>query len=250
MQISKHNISNNGILRSLETLISRARSLVFCLLCLALLYSQKIFAQQEELQYRLELGAGLGLGKNFTDVKVNIGLAGALIARFPLNPRMAVKTQFTYDTMKGNTSGLKEFYPADVNAAGTNRLDYSVSSGIYDLSALYELHFLPYGYLRDYRGHFRLIPYVQLGFGLTYGAAGKAFTANIPLGVGLKYKIAQRLNLGLDWLVHFSLSDKLDGLEAPLGIKSEMFRNKDHYSALTLTLTYDLNPKCPTCNKD
>lgn len=250
MQISKHNISNNGILRSLETLISRARSLVFCLLCLALLYSQKIFAQQEELQYRLELGAGLGLGKNFTDVKDNIGLAGALIARFPLNPRMAVKTQFTYDTMKGNTSGLKEFYPADVNAAGTNRLDYSVSSGIYDLSALYELHFLPYGYLRDYRGHFRLIPYVQLGFGLTYGAAGKAFTANIPLGVGLKYKIAQRLNLGLDWLVHFSLSDKLDGLEAPLGIKSEMFRNKDHYSALTLTLTYDLNPKCPTCNKD
>lgn len=250
MQISKHDISNNGILRSLETLISRARSLVFCLLCLALLYSQKIFAQQEELQYRLELGAGLGLGKNFTDVKGNIGLAGALIARFPLNPRMAVKTQFTYDTMKGNTSGLKEFYPADVNAAGTNRLDYSVSSGIYDLSALYELHFLPYGYLRDYRGHFRLIPYVQLGFGLTYGAAGKAFTANIPLGVGLKYKIAQRLNLGLDWLVHFSLSDKLDGLEAPLGIKSEMFRNKDHYSALTLTLTYDLNPKCPTCNKD
>lgn len=250
MQISKHDISNNGILRSLETLISRARSLVFCLLCLALLYSQKIFAQQEELQYRLELGAGLGLGKNFTDVKDNIGLAGALIARFPLNPRMAVKTQFTYDTMKGNTSGLKEFYPADVNAAGTNRLDYSVSSGIYDLSALYELHFLPYGYLRDYRGHFRLIPYVQLGFGLTYGAAGKAFTANIPLGVGLKYKIAQRLNLGLDWLVHFSLSDKLDGLEAPLGIKSEMFRNKDHYSALTLTLTYDLNPKCPTCNKD
>ena len=250
MAYSKHDIENNSILRSLETLISRARSLVFCLLCLFFLYSPKTFAQQEELQYRLELGAGLGLGKNFTDVKDNLGLAGALIARFPLNPRMAVKTQFTYDTMKGNTSGLKEFYPADPNAAGADRLAYSVSSGIYDLSALYELHFLPYGYRRDYRGHFRLIPYVQLGFGLTYGAAGKAFTANIPLGVGLKYKVAQRLNLGLDWLVHFSLSDKLDGLEAPLGIKSEMFRNKDHYSALTLTLTYDLNPKCPTCNKD
>ena len=250
MAYPKHDIENNSILRSLETLISRARSLVFCLLCLSFAYSQKTFAQQEELQYRLELGAGLGLGKNFTDVKDNVGLAAALIARFPLNPRMAVKTQFTYDTMKGNTSGLKEFYPADPNAAGADRLAYSVSSGIYDLSALYELHFLPYGYRRDYRGHFRLIPYVQLGFGLTYGAAGKAFTANIPLGVGLKYKVAQRLNLGLDWLVHFSLSDKLDGLEAPLGIKSEMFRNKDHYSALTLTLTYDLNPKCPTCNKD
>ena len=28
-----------------------------------------------------------------------------------------------------------------------------------------------------------------------------------------------------------------------------MFRNKDHYVTLLLTLTYDLNPRCPTCNK-
>ena len=89
-----------------------------------------------------------------------------------------------------------------------------------------------------------------MGFGLTDGKAGKAFTANIPLGVGVKYKVAERLNLGLDWLVHFTLSDKLDGLEAPLGINSSGFRNKDHYSALSLTLTYDLNPRCPTCNRD
>ena len=72
----------------------------------------------------------------------------------------------------------------------------------------------------------------------------------MPLGAGLKYKIGERLNLGLSWTVHFSLSDKLDGLEAPLGIPSEGFRNKDHYSALKLTLTYDLNPRCPTCNRD
>ena len=70
------------------------------------------------------------------------------------------------------------------------------------------------------------------------------------MGLGVKYKVAPGLNLGLDYLVHFSLSDKLDGLSAPLGIKSELFRNKDVYSALTLTLTYDLNPRCPTCNKD
>ena len=89
-----------------------------------------------------------------------------------------------------------------------------------------------------------------MGFGITYGLAGKSFTANIPVGLGIKYKVAQRLNLGLDYLVHFSLSDKLDGLDAPLGISSSGFRNKDHYSALTLTLTYDLNPRCPTCNKD
>lgn len=238
--------------RSPRALQKGARGvLLFALTLGALLFApHQTFAQQEELQYRLELGAGIGLSRNFTDVKDAMGIAGALVARFPLNPRMAVKTQFTYHTMKGKTASIKEFYPANTGAAGAERLQYSVNSGIYDLSALYELHFLPYGYQRDYRKHVRFVPYLQMGFGLTYGAAGKAFTANIPIGAGVKYKVAPRLNLGLDWMVHFSLSDKLDGLDAPLGIKSEMFRNKDHYSALTLTLTYDLNPKCPTCNRD
>lgn len=207
-------------------------------------------AQQDETVYRLELGGGIGMGVQFTDVNSKAGLAGTAVARFPLNPRMAIKGQFTYNSIKGSTSNSGPFLPSDPNASGQERLNYSVSDGICDLSALYELHFLPYGYIRDYKGYSRLTPYIQMGFGLTYGLAGKSFTANIPLGVGLKYKIGPRLNLGLDWLVHFSLSDKLDGLNAPLGIQSTGFRNKDHYSALTLTLTYDLNPRCPTCNRD
>lgn len=223
----------------------------YSLLSLLLLLALPVAAQQQdESVYRLELGAGVGMGANFTDVKSNVGLAGAAVARFPLNPRMAVKAQLTYDRMKGSTSGLKSFYPTNPNQSGPDRLDYRVSNAIYDLSGLYELHFLPYGYVRDYRGYSRIVPFVQMGFGVTYAPAGKAFTANLPLGLGVKYKVGPRLNLILDWAVHFSLSDKLDGLEAPLGIKATGFRAKDHYSTLQLTLTYDLNPRCPTCNKD
>ena len=229
----------------------RGACLVFVLWALWLCHTT-VWAQQkvDNNVYRLELGAGIGTTFNFTDVKDQLGLSAAAVARFPLNPRMAVKTQFSYTQVKGSTQDLSTFIPANPNATGEERLNHSVTSAIYDLSALYEIHFLPYGYYRDYRGYKRLVPYLQIGFGLTYGAAGKAFTANIPLGIGMKYKVAPRLNLGLDWLVHFSLSDKLDGLDAPLGISSELFRNKDVYSTLTLTLTYDLNPRCPTCNKD
>ena len=221
------------------------------LICLlALVCSLHAAAQNDETVYRLELGGGVGMGLNLTDVDGKIGLAAAAVARFPLNPRMAVKAQFSYSQIKGATDGIKNFYPIDPSQPGSDRLHYEVSDGIYDLSALYELHFLPYGYVRDYKGYSRIVPYLQMGFGLTYGPAGKAFSANIPLGFGVKYKVAPRLNLGLDWLMHFSLSDKLDGLDAPLGIKSSGFRNKDLYSTLTLTLTYDLNPRCPTCNRD
>ncbi|MCI7273172.1 hypothetical protein MR642_02460 [bacterium] len=220
------------------------------LLLLLPLFALTASGQNDETLYRLELGGGIGFGTGHTDLKGKWAADMAAIARFPLNPRMAVKTQLSYLTLKGSTEGQKNFYPALPDTPGTDRLAYSVSDAVIDASALYELHFLPYGYLRDYKGHCRLVPYLQMGFGLTYGKAGKAFTANIPLGVGVKYKVAERLNLGLDWLVHFTLSDKLDGLEAPLGISSSGFRNKDHYSALSLTLTYDLNPRCPTCNRD
>ena len=83
------------------------------------------------------------------------------------------------------------------------------------------------------------------------GGEKNVFTANIPLGLGLKYKIGERLNLGIEWAMHFSLSDKLDGVEDPYGVKSTgIFKNTDCYSALMLSLTYSFSPKCANCNKD
>ena len=77
------------------------------------------------------------------------------------------------------------------------------------------------------------------------------FTANVPLGLGVKYKLGERLNLGVEWRVHFSLSDKLDGMADPYGIRSSgLFKNTDCYSALQLTLTYSFMSKCRTCNND
>lgn len=71
------------------------------------------------------------------------------------------------------------------------------------------------------------------------------------MGLGLKYKIGERLNLGVEWAMHFSLSDKLDGVEDPYGVKSTgIFKNTDCYSTLTLSLTYSFSPKCANCNKD
>ena len=77
------------------------------------------------------------------------------------------------------------------------------------------------------------------------------FTANLPLGLGIKYKVAPRLNLGIEWAIHFSLNDKLDGIADPYCIQSTgMFKNTDCFSALQLTLTYSFMPKCRTCHND
>lgn len=209
---------------------------------------------QDDVVYRLELGGAVGVGFSLNDVNAkfygNSNLAAGLIARFPLNPRMAIKTSFSFNNLKGSTDGVTDFYPANPDLPGEERLRYEMSGGIYDFCALYELHFLPYGWEKGYQGYSRITPYIQAGLGLAYGTPGKAFTATFPIGVGLKWKVKNRLNLGLDWRFHFTANDKLDGLEAPHGIKSSEFRNKDHFCQTLVTLTYDLSPKCPTCNKD
>ena len=127
------------------------------------------------------------------------------------------------------------------------------SNSLTDLCLTYEYNFWPYGTGLEYRGAKRLTPFIALGLGVTYvkPEEGSVFTANLPLGVGVKYKLGKRINLGVEWTMHFTLSDKLDGVADPYTIKSSgLFKNTDCYSALKLTLTYSFLPKCIICNKD
>ena len=122
-----------------------------------------------------------------------------------------------------------------------------------DLSATYEYNFWPYGTGRDYRGAKRLTPFIAMGLGFTFAKAKpeNVFTANLPLGVGVKYKLADRLNLGVEWMVHFTLSDKLDGSPDPYSIRSSgLFKNTDCYSALQVSVTYSFMAKCRTCHNE
>lgn len=227
------------------------RILMFLLLLTAPI---RLSAQDDDTEYRMELGVGFGTAFGLNDVNSkaygNTNIGGGIMARWILNPRMTIKANLGVLRWDGTTDGMKPFYPANPDITGPDRLSYRLNGEVYDLSALYEIHFLPYGYVQGYQGHYRWTPYLQIGLGMTYGSAGKAFTANIPLGFGVKYKAGRRLNLGLEWRMHLTPSDKLDGLQAPLGIKSSGFRNKDHYSFTLFTLTYDLSPRCPTCNRD
>lgn len=208
---------------------------------------------QEEEHYTKEFGVALGGNFMLNDVNHtaygNTNFAGGALLRFILNPRMAIKTLLSYNIIGGNTNGVASFYPAVSDQASPERLQASFSGGLTDVSAMYELHFLPYGYKRGYQHYRRFTPFVQLGFGLTYSDAGNAFTANFPVGCGVKWKVGPRINMALDWAMHFSLSDKLDNIGAPTGIPTEMFRGKDYYGQTLLTFTYDFSKKCPACQR-
>ena len=120
---------------------------------------------------------------------------------------------------------------------------------------------------KEYRGAMRFAPFISLGIGLTgvknenrtvdYSsmtheeANNKIVTANIPLGFGVKYRYKDRINFAVQWQMHFTLSDQMDGLKDTYRIKSSgLFKNTDCYSTLMFSLTYSISPKCPTCMKD
>lgn len=207
-------------------------------------------AQQDD-EYLMEIGGGVGMVSYQGDFngKITSGMqpAGAIVWRRLLNPYMGFRVTGMMGKLKGDATRVETYYPDETKRA------YSFDRSLTDVSVTYEYNFWPYGTGRDYRGAKRITPFVFGGIGATYVSGGekKVFTANVPIGLGIKYKLKERLNVGLEWSMHFSLSDELDGIADPYGIKSSgAFKNTDCYSGLMLTLTYSFKSKCRTCNND
>lgn len=220
-------------------------------LLLILLFVATVATAQTDDQYKMEIGGGVGVVSYLGDFNgsplSNAQPLGTVVLRRIFNPYMGLRLAATYGKLKGSSADVSTYYPDYQQAT------YDFNNTLADLSLTYEYNFWPYGTGHDYRGAKRLTPFIYGGLGATYvsGDGNNAFTANVPIGIGVKYKVAQRLNVGLEWGIHFSLSDKLDGVTDPYGVKSSgAFKNTDCYSALQLTLTYSFMAKCRTCHNE
>ena len=220
------------------------------LLALMTLSTVRVSAQ-DDVEYRMEVGAAVGLmgyhGDFNGSLTKNLQPVGSLVARYIFNPYMGLKANVSYGKLKGSSADVKTWYPE------YRETPYSFSNKLVDLDVVYEYNFWPYGTGRDYRGAKRLTPYLLLGLGGTFVKTDQknVFTANLPIGVGVKYKVGARVNVGLEWAMHFSLNDELDGVKDPYGIKSSgLFKNTDCYSTLQLSVTYSFMAKCRTCHNE
>ena len=220
------------------------------LLALMTLATVRVSAQ-DDVEYRMEVGAAVGLmgyhGDFNGSLTKDLQPMGSLVVRYIFNPYMGLKANVSYGMLKGSSADVKTWYPE------FSETPSSFSNKLVDLDVVYEYNFWPYGTGRDYRGAKRLTPYLLLGLGGTFVKTEQknVFTANLPIGVGVKYKVGARVNVGLEWAMHFSLNDELDGVKDPYGIKSSgLFKNTDCYSTLQLSVTYSFMAKCRTCHNE
>lgn len=204
---------------------------------------------QTDPEYKLELGGGIGMASYQGDFNSSLFKNPqpmfTVLAKYRFDPRRALALNVSYGQLKGSSKDAKTYYPLTT--------DYDFKSNVADVGLRFEYNFWPFGTGFEYRGAKRLTPYVAIGLDMTIAKAdGKSATGvNMPIGVGVKYKLGDRLNLAAEWAMHFTSSDELDGIKDPYGIASSgLFKNTDCYSHLRLTLSYDIWAKCRTCHND
>ncbi len=186
---------------------------------------------------------------NYITPLKNTAMTGGLLARYNFNPRMVVKGDLAIGHIQGSTEDIANQFPGNGHS--------TFERNVYELGAQFEYNFFAYGTGAGYKDSRKLTPYILAGIGLTYvpKPAEHVWAMNIPIGMGVKYKLAERINIGVEWTVRFTTTDKLDVtgksglvLDDPYGIEGKGLKNKDSYSLILAYISYDLFPKYRKCN--
>lgn len=199
------------------------------------------------------LGTSFYMGDaNKTKLYKDPGLSAGVVFRYNVDLRWAIKSNFVLGKVSGDTRDSGNKFPSDQQS--------SFDRMFYELGSQIEFNFFNYSDQFAYLGAKRISPYLFTGIGLTMGSGEKTFfDANIPIGIGVKYKIKDRLNLGFEFSFRRLFSDSFDvtkkgdgfNLDAPYDIKGGIFKNTDWYSLTMITLTWDFGARvCPCLNID
>ena len=198
-------------------------------------------------QYKYEVGPLLGMtgylgetnnGNLFKHPSFTIGG----LFRYAHNSRWAFKANLNYANIRGDSKNDESWYPEGVN--------YKMTSHLIDLGLTAEFNFLNYGIGPAYKKYKRISPYMVAGVGFVFaicdGHNQASFT--IPFGIGVKYKLKDRLNLGFEFTMRKEFSDRIDGYSDLFDIKHSFAKNTDWYSFATFTVAYEFGKRCIKCN--
>lgn len=228
--------------------MNRLKVILFTIIAAAAILFIAPNACAQEESYRFDIGAGLGMGGYMGDLNESNpfgrpGFTGNLAFRYRFDTRWALTTMLGYSALSGNS--------ADLSAALPDNAEYKFKSSVIDLSERVEVNFFAFGIGETYKKLRRWSPYLAVGAGIAMatceGSNHIAFT--IPMAVGVKYKLLERINLGLEFSMTKAFGDHLDGDIADLyQVKSSFLKNTDWYSRLALSVSYEFGLRCPTCH--
>lgn len=199
--------------------------------------------------YKFDLGVQLGMSgyigeANRGNIFKHPGFDGEVSFRYLPDTRWALRGIFSTFGLSGTTADVADVLP--------DGAVYDFTSTVYDLGVRAEFNFFPYGMGETYKRLRRWTPYLTLGVGVAMASSGgnTAVAPTLPMGVGVKFKISPRWNLGVEFTMTKAFSDKFDGpvLNDLNHIKTAFYKNTDWYSRLTVGVSYEFGKRCETCH--
>ncbi len=223
-------------------------TILFFILMMVSTSTQQVCAE-EFASYKFDVGVHGGMSgylgdANESNMFKHPGYTAGVSFRYLVNSRWAFRAIFSTASLSGNTADFEDKFPGGKN--------YDFSSQIYDLGARCEFNFFNYGIGETYKKMRRLSPYLAVGIGATLASCegNNAFAMNVPMAFGVKYKLQQRLNLGLEFSMTKVFGDNVDGKDLTdlYQIASASLKNTDWYSQIAFSITYEFGKRCETCH--
>jgi hypothetical protein len=181
-----------------------------------------------------EFGGGLGAlnytgelspGFNFTFFRP----AGMLFYRFNISPVISLRAAFMTGSLYADESKLPD------PIAKVRQENFS--SQVIELGGTVEYNFFNY---RPKKELYRYSPYLTTGL-LTFASKPTGgFQIALPMGIGLKYRLDKRINLGLELVARKTYTDKIDGIDsAMIGVhQTATTRDNDWYYYAGFTISW------------
>ena len=211
------------------------------------------FCQLTHAQFLGEIGLLGGVSyyngdANSTTPFIENHPTAGLLFRVRMHPLLMMKMNVLHGTVSGNTENFPNKFPEDMQA--------EFQRSFLEIGAQVELNFFKYGDESWDREVLYHTPYILMGPGLAvYNAMdGNAFAPHLTFGVGYKYKLWNRINIGAEWSMRKLFRDDFDVtglsneiLDNPYVTKTSWSKNNDWYSCAFVFVTFDIIRKRGKC---
>lgn len=120
----------------------------------------------------------------------------------------------------------------------------SLSAFLTEVSTVIEYNFFDFRSLKP-GNDYPICPYLfgGVGIGTVWSGESPAFLS-LPFGAGVKFKVANKVNLGLEFGARKSFTDKIDGVDNESDLNSNSAQDWYYFSGLSISYT-KYYQKCP-----
>ncbi len=215
------------------------RFVIVAIICI--IAGNKVFSQ-----YRFEIGGHAGgtfyMGEaNPTTLFSEVNPMYGAMVRYNANYRYAIKANVFKGSISGNIAADNPNIPGLDN-------DLSFQTDYLDMGVNLEYNFFPYTRQDEPRAS-ALSPYIFAGAGFTYIPSGNMLF-NFPFGLGVKYMITERMNIGAELGMRKLFADNVENnsdIDDPSNSNKSRFVNNDYYSNFSFFITFSLSNRTWHC---